>query len=81
MLFGITSSVCSLFIRYGRRLVLQGLSRDVNDAVRLHCDTEIVDYKASISSTHSMLTDVYEVANGLKIYLEQSGDTIIKNMF
>ena len=66
MLFGVTTSVFSLFIRYGRRSVLQALAQNINAAVRLPCDREIAEFQASFASKHSMLTDVYAVADGLK---------------
>ena len=66
MLFGVTTSVCSLFIRYRRRLFLQALAQNIKAAVRLPCDREIAEFHASFASTHSMLMDFYAVADGLK---------------
>lgn len=42
---------------------------------------EIQAFQASFSSKYSTLAQVYAVADGLKIYLDQSGDCVIQNMF
>lgn len=81
MLFGVTASVCSLFIRLGRRLLLKILSRDQHAAVRMPTQDEIKAFQDAIAAKYSMLEDVYAVADGLKLYLEQAGDNVIQNMF
>ena len=45
IIFGITGSVCSLFIRFARRILIRVLSRDTRAAVRLPSDTEYRFYK------------------------------------
>lgn len=42
---------------------------------------EIEQYKAAFSQKYTTLVDVYAVADGLKLYLEQSSDFVIQNMF
>ncbi|CDF36841.1 unnamed protein product [Chondrus crispus] len=81
LIFGITGSVCSLFLRFGRRILLQQLSADDMAAVRMPSDDEVNVFKHSFASKYSMLSDVYAVADGLKLYLQQSGDSVIQNMF
>lgn len=36
---------------------------------------------AAVSAKHPSLENVYDTADGLKLYLERSGDLIIQNMF
>lgn len=81
MLFGITRSVCSLFLRFGRRILLKALKRDPLARIRMPTEDELVELKGSIAAKYSMLHDVYCVADGLKLYLEQAGDDVIQNMF
>lgn len=81
MLFGVTGSVCSLFLRFGRRVLLRVLSKDEKAAVKMPTDIEVQQFKQALSTKYSMLSDVYCLADGLKLYLEQSGDAIIQNMF
>lgn len=81
MLFGITSSVCSLFLRFSRRVLLRTLQRDRRSVVKLPSQAELRTYQNLISERHSALGDVFAVADGLKLYLEQAGDTVIQEMF
>lgn len=81
LLFGVTGSVCSLILQFGRRLLLLQLSKDAMAAVRMPSDEEIKGFKHSFATKFSMLSDVYAVADGLKLYLQKSGDAVIQNMF
>lgn len=81
MMFGITGSVCSMFLRFSRRLLLKVLKNESLAAVRMPTSSETQGYQEAFRSKYSMLKDVYCVADGLKLHLEQSGDYIIQNMF
>lgn len=81
IMFGITSSVCSLFVRFGRTILLRILASDSNAIVRLPTPNDTRAFQAAISSQYSMLTDVCAVADGLKVDLEQTGDFITQNRF
>lgn len=81
MLFGITHSVCVMFIRFARRLLIKVLSKDDSARVKMPSNEEIELFKGKIREKYSMLDDVYAVADGLKLQLEQSGDTVIQEMF
>jgi hypothetical protein len=65
MLFGITQSVCSKFLRFGRRILLRVLSNHEDAVIRLPIEQEIEGFKHAISSKYSTLTDVALVADGL----------------
>ena len=41
----------------------------------------IEGYKAAVQLQHPSLTDVWCTMDGLKLFLEQCGDTVIQNMF
>ncbi len=43
-------------------------------AVRMPSEEEIALYKEAIAVRHPLLPDVYAVADGLKLRLQQSGD-------
>lgn len=66
-LLGITASVCSVFIRFGRRLLLRVLARDSRSRVEMPSLSELPSLKSSIHERYSMLEDVYCVADGLKL--------------
>ena len=42
---------------------------------------DVMQYQQAFKAKYSMLKDVYCVADGLKLYLEQSGSYIVQNMF
>lgn len=79
--FGITASVASLFIRFSRRLVLKMLSTDDKAKVKMPTIDEVREFSKSINEKYSLLQDVYCVADGLKLRLEQTNDCVIQNMF
>lgn len=81
MLFGCTASVCSLFIRFARRLFVVMLKDDDDAKIRMPSNAEFETFKQAIGSKYHQLSDVYCTADGLKLYLEQSGDAIVQNMF
>ena len=81
LLFGISGSVCSLFIRFGRRILLKVLIQDSKAAVRMPTDEEIPILQSAIQTKYKNLKNVYAMADGLKLYLEQSSDCTIQNMF
>jgi len=81
MMFGITASVCSLFLRFGRRLMLRALQHDAKAAVRIPTGKEVHTLQEAFAAKYSFLGDVYAVTDGLKIYLEKSGHCVIQNMF
>ena len=76
LIFCITGSVCSLFIRFGRRLLLKALARDPKAAVKMPGYEEVEEFKMAIYIKYSLLSDVYCVVDGLKMALEQSGDCV-----
>lgn len=81
LIFGINPSVCSLFLRYGRRILLEIFKRDAFAAVRLPTDDEIMRFQDVFKDKHSLLVDMFAAVDGFKVYLEQSKGTVIQNMF
>ncbi len=79
LMFGITGSVCSLFLRFGRRVHRRVLQLDPNAEVRMPSDEGIALYKAAVSARHLLLPDVYAAADGLKLRFQQWGDVVSLN--
>lgn len=48
--------------------------------VRIPNEKEIEQYKNDFEYMYHTLEDVYSVADGLKLYLEKSGDCVLQNM-
>ncbi|KAE8904978.1 hypothetical protein PF003_g10819 [Phytophthora fragariae] len=81
LVFGTTASVVSLFLRFGRRLLVKLLSTDINAQVRLPDHVDIEGLQDSISSKYPLLGSVHAVMDGLKLRLQASGRSEIQNMF
>ena len=70
-----------MFLRFARRILLKALSGDNLAQIRMPTNEEIKLYQEQIQEKHSMLKNVYAVADGLKLTLQQSGDCVIQEMF
>ena len=81
LLFGISGSACSFFILFGRRMLDKVLSKDKNAAVRMSTEDEIPVLQNAVQAKYSILSNVYAMADGLKLYLEKAGHCRIQNMF
>lgn len=57
------------------------LRKDAKAAVHLPTQSEVAAFQADLAAKNSILDDVYANLDGLKLFLEQSGDTIIPKMF
>lgn len=73
--------MCSLFLRFGRCLFVRCLLGDGNARIHMPPVAEVALYQEVFSRKYSMLRDVYCVADGFKLYLEQAQDFLIQNMF
>ena len=81
MIFGMTGSSVSMYLRFGRRLIIRILSEEPDAAIRIPSHEKIREYQAAIAARHPVLDKVWCTMDGLKLYLEQSGDVVIQNMF
>ena len=81
MIFGMNRSSVSMYLRFGRRLVIRILSKEPDAAIKIPSVDKIREYQASIAAKHLSLEGVWCTMNGLKLYLEQSSEAVIQNMF
>lgn len=81
MSFGVTYSVCTLFLRFGIRILLRVLASDGFVQGAMPSTQEIRKVKGTFSAKYHTLKDVYDVADGLELVLEQCGHFVIENMF
>jgi len=81
MLFGVSSSPLSLWLRFGRRVINKVLHNHPDARVRFPDDTTIQMWKDAIVAKYDALTNVYVAVDGLKLYLQQAGDDRIQNYF
>ena len=79
--FGLTGTPISVWVRFTMRLLVSVLYKNEIAAVRMPSLEEIEEFKHAVHYRHSLLEDVYCVADGLKLYLQQAGDAVIQSRF
>jgi DDE superfamily endonuclease len=81
MVFGITRTSCSIYLRYGRRLLIKILVRNPLAKLGLPSPDKIQEYKAMVSARHPLLHDVWCTMDGLKLKIQSPPDKIVQNRF
>ena len=79
--FGLTGTHVSVYLRLGMRILVTILKADPKSEVRMPDTAEIGLFKEAIAAKHSLLVDCYCMVDGLKLYLQQSGDSVIQSRF
>ena len=57
------------------------LKLDPKSEVCMPAAAEIALFKEAITANHSLLVDCYCMEDGLKLYLQQAGDSVIRSRF
>jgi DDE superfamily endonuclease len=73
LIFGLTASVLSIWIRFGRRLLVQILKNHPDARVEMPNEAEIVSFQKVINDKYQSLTNVWGAMDGLKLLLQQAG--------
>ena len=81
LIFGFTAGHLSLWMRFGRRLLLRVLREDRNGAVVMPDDDEIDNFIGAIREKYPALHNCWGAMDGLKLRVERSGNYQIQNMF
>ena len=63
------------------RILVVILKADPKSEVWMPDAAEIALFKEAIAAKHSLLVDCYCMVDGLKLYLQQAGDSIIQSHF
>ena len=79
--FGLTGTRVSVYLRFGMRILVTILKADPKSEVRMPDAAEIALFKEAITAKHSLLVDCYCMVDGLKLYLQQAGDSVIQSRF
>jgi hypothetical protein len=61
--------------------LLRALGSEPDAAVVMPSRGKITRYQRAIAAKYSLLSDVFCVADGLKLNLQQNGEMIVPNMF
>ena len=81
MLFGITGSTLSDWLRFGRRCLNLVLYDHEDARIAIGPDVKIEMWKEAIAAKYPDLDGVYLAVDGLKLLLQQPGDDRIQNYF
>jgi DDE superfamily endonuclease len=73
LIFGLTASVLSLWLRFGRRILVRILRNHPKARVEMPNGIEIASFKAAINVKYPSLTNVWGSMDGLKLFLQQAG--------
>ena len=79
--FGLTGTRVSVYLRFGMRILVVILKADPKSQVCMPDAAEIALFKEAIAAKHSLLVDCYCMVDGLKLYLQQAGDSVIQSRF
>jgi DDE superfamily endonuclease len=79
--FGLTHTPLSMWLRFGRRVLLHVLKDHELARVKMPNVEKVAEYKAAIGRLYKRLKDVYSVGDGLKVLIGACGDGMIQEMF
>ena len=79
--FGLTGTHVSVYLQFSMQILVAILKADPKSEVRMPDAAKIALFKEAITVKHSLLVDCYCMVDGLKLYLQQAGDSIIQSHF
>lgn len=81
LVFGLTYTNLSVYLRFGIRIIVETSHDDPLARVSIPSTEKIDEYKAAFGARHSLLNDCWATMDGLKLYLQQSGNFEIQERF
>ncbi len=72
LVFGLTYSNLSVYLRFGVRLFVEMFRHDPLARIRIPSAEEIESFKEFFAAQHPLLTDCWATMDGLKLFLQQS---------
>ena len=81
VVFGLTGTRVLVYLRFGMLILVAILKADPKSEVHMPDAAEIALFKEAITAKHSLLVSCYCMVEGLKLYLQQAGDSIIQSCF
>jgi hypothetical protein len=81
LISGMTSSNLCMYLRFGCRIIVEALKNDSLAKICIPSTENIAVYKQAVSTVYPLLSDVWCTMDGLKLYLQQSGNTEIQACF
>jgi hypothetical protein len=81
LVFGLTYSNLSVYLRFGIRLMVETFKNDPLARVAIPSGEDIESFKVAFAERHPLLTDCWATMDGLKLYLQSSGNSDIQERF
>ena len=81
MIFGITQTAVSIYLRFGRRTLTAVMNEDPAAQFVIPSEDEIRNFQSSIAEKHPALNGVWCTMDGLKLTVEQAPDTLVQGRF
>lgn len=81
MIFGLTGTSVSAYLRFGRRILIKILQTDDYAKITIPSDEKIREYCNTIQQRHPALTNVWCTMDGLKLRLQAAGNNKIQGNF
>jgi hypothetical protein len=82
IIFGMTATMVSLYLRFGRRILVEVLKSEPLAAIRVPNIDDINTYQAAIRRKHPALKGIWCCMDGLRLCLQQAaGDATTQNNF
>jgi hypothetical protein len=67
-----------MYLRFGRHVIFKALKSDALTMIVIPLEEIIASYQEAVGAIYPLLSDVWSTMDGLKLYLQQSGNTEIQ---
>jgi hypothetical protein len=67
-----------MYLRFGRRVIVEALKSDALAMIAIPSEEIIVSYQEAVGAIYPLLSNVWSTMDGLKLYLQQSGNSEIQ---
>ena len=81
LIVGMTCSNLCMYLRFGRRMIVEGLKSDSLAKIASPLNKDIAMYKDAVGAIYLLLSNVWSTMDGRKLYLQQSGNSEIQARF
>ncbi len=81
LVFGLTYTNLSVYLRFGVRLFVKTFRDDLLARVSIPSADKIKSFKEAFAAWHLILIDCWVTMDGLKLFLQQSGNAIIQERY
>ena len=81
VLFGVTGTAVTVYIRFARSIVIHLLSNHPLAQITLPTNEKVAEYKQAIAAKYPLLENVYCVCDGLRISIQAAGQPHVQRRY